>query len=357
MIQWYHSGIEGYCKSAAQLMGLPDDQSGWGNFGNDLFGDGRFDDPVKASKTWTLSRFRKQGRSNRPMLFEKSWVGESGLDYEYPAVIACANAIADPDNDSMLFNMYKSNYLSFAMGFHDTVLPAIADGFRTERYHSSDIARFSQTLDVLLGELRPSRPKTLLNFARSLVAGLIYGPNHFLARISGGDATSLRTQSGTTDSDSYGDVDETSIRITQLFSDNSAYMGYSELFDDGKVIFLGRNSDAKLFLEKCNPAFAEEVEGLEAVFYPISNAHRRTSNEHAAIARLGGTWYYHDFSTNGSFIDDGKSRNPVHGGMAIVNPGDRICLGLEDPSSSGEDRYRMATVVLVSFNIQETSLM
>ena len=74
MARWYHSGIEGYCKSAAQLMGLPDDQSGWGNFGNDLFADGRFDDPVKTSKTWTLSRSRKSGRSNRPMLFEKSWL-------------------------------------------------------------------------------------------------------------------------------------------------------------------------------------------------------------------------------------------------------------------------------------------
>lgn len=358
MEQWYHSGIEGYCKAAAKMMGLPNDASGWGNFGRDLFGDDRFDDPVKASRTWTLSRSRKQSRSNRPTLFEKSWLGRSGADCETAAVSACARSIADASGESMLHTLYQEGYLRFATGFSDEVLPAIADGFRTERYHSADILRFSQGIDELLGALRPSSPSTFTNFVTSLVAALIYGPGHPLARVYTGDSTILRVDDtiGTGDVGVDFDADESSLRITQLFNESAAYLGYSELFGDEKVIFLGRGSDEARYREKCNPQFAADISDRQPVFYPIANTHKRTSNEHGAIARLGDTWYYHDFSTNGSYVENGGAQYCVHGGIAAIQPGDRLHLGLPAPSESDEATYQLSTALLISFNVDEAAL-
>ena len=356
MDHWYHSGIEGYCKSAAQLAGMPDDASGWGNFGNDLFGDGRFDDPIKASKTWTLSRSRKQGRSNRPMLFEKSWLGVGGTDYELRAIAACVYNLSNNADKSMLYSVYQSDYLRFAAEFKNSVLVAIQDGFSTERYHSTDIARFSQNIDRLLGDLSPSDPRTFRNFATPLVAALIYGPAHVLACADQGEQTvSHSPNSEPTEALDY-NIDESSIRISQLFGDNSMFMGYSELFGDDKVVFLGRGSKLDQFLAKCNPEFVSEIAGKQPVFFPIAHSHKRTSNAHGAIARLGETWYYHDFSTNGSYIENNGIRNAVRDSIALLQPGDCIHLGSSLPVASNEITYHLSSVVLISFNVTESSL-
>lgn len=358
MEQWYHSGIEGYCKAAARLMGLPDNNSGWGNFGRDLFADGRFDDPVKANRTWTLSRFRQLGRSNRPMLFEKSWLDASGPDFELDAIHACAHSICADENSSTLATLVRGDYLTFATGFRASVLPAIEDGFKTERYHSADIARYVQGLDERLGELRPSVPQTLRNFVIPLVAGLIYGPDHAVAQAHANSVTLRRGQKADDALKDTIEADASTIRIMQLFDAGLARTGYTELFDDSQVILLGRGSDVERYWAKCDEMFASEVAGRKTIVFPIASAHKSTSNEHGMLARIGDTWFFHDFSANGSFIVSAdEAVQSVHDEIVTVQPGDRICLGSEETSSNVVQDYQLCTTLLVSFSVEETTLM
>ena len=356
MTQWYHSGIEGYCKAAAQMMGLPDNNSGWGNFGSDLFADGRFDDPVKASKTWTLSRFRKQGRSNRPTLFEKSWLDASGNDVDIDAIHACARSICDARTDSALLNLYQANYLTFATGFRTTVIPAIEDGFRTERYHSASIARFTQGLDMLLGELNPSVPQTFRNFVIPLVAGLVYGPGHIVAQANTGSATFDSAEQELEKLFEGSDADTATIRLTQLFSDTFGFTGYSELFDEDTAVFLGRNAEIASYLEKCNSKFAEEIIGRNHIVFPIAGTHKNTSKEHGVIACIGNTWYFHDFSSNGSYVENAGGCREVHDSITALIPGDRICLGQTEPADNSAKTHHLSTMILASFNVNESVL-
>lgn len=356
MTQWYHSGIEGYCKATARMMGLPDNNSGWGNFGRDLFADGRFDDPVKASKTWTLSRFRKQGRSNRPALFENSWLGKNGVEYDIDAIHACARSICSAETDSALGTLYQDNYLTFASGFRSTVLPAIEDGFHTERYHSADIARFSQGMDTLLGELNPSLPQTFRNFVVALVAGLVYGPTHVVAQSKTNSATLRGVDKIEKLLVDLPEAETIGIRLTLLLGDNATYTGYSETFDEHKAILFGRNADVEAYLQKCDPVFTKDIEDRELVVFPIANTHRSTSKEHGILAHIGDTWYFHDFSANGSCISNVGQHRSVSGGIAALVPGDILHLGQTEPSEDAEATYRLSTAVLVSFNLNDTVL-
>lgn len=357
MDQWYHSGIEGYCKAAAKLAGLPDDTSGWGNLGRDLFGDGRFDDPVKISKTWTLSRFRGQGRGNRPALFEKSWLSAQGVGNEAEAVATCVAGMLNPLNESVLYSMFRMNYLDFALGLRNDVLPAIADGFRTERYRAADIERFTQNIDDLLGALSPNDDAAFGRLALALVAALVYGPEHELARSREANVTSLASaEEALPGCGIEADADGGTVRITQLFSDDASYLGYSELFGSERAVLFGRGSDPGRYLEKCGDELRAELQGKELVVFPVAGSHRSTSNEHGAIVHAGSTWYYHDFSSNGTIIENSDTASSVHGTAVALGPGDRICMGFDEPAGNEELRYRLATTVLVSFAVNESSL-
>ena len=359
MKQWHHSGLEGYCKAAAQMMGLPGNNSGWGNFGRDIFADGRFDDPVKASKAWTLSRFRHLGRSNRPKLFEESWLGRSGVDCELEAVHACVHNMCSSSSDSALYDLYRGASHTFAADFHRIVLPAIEDGFVTERYHPADIERFRQGIDKALGNLNPSYPQTFRTFAIPLVAGIIYGPDHAAAQ-SGSSTATLRSPHRT-DSDLYEpDVDTSVINLTQVFDDELGLIGYSGVFEEDTIVFLGRNTDIDAYTEACSPAILEAATLKHPLVFPISHVHKSTSKEHGAIVRIGDTWYFYDFSSNGSYIRNGGQVTPVHNRIVALSPGDRLCLGLHEPADdeteTGNARYRLATTLLVSFKVEETDL-
>ena len=353
MQQWYRSGIEGYCKSAAHMMGLPDNNSGWGNFGRDLFADGRFDDPVKASKTWTLSRFRSQGPSNRPKLFEDSWLGEHGRDRELTAVHTCVHHMCIDEGESSLYELFQSSPETFPAGFHGIVLPAIAEGFSAERYHPSDIERFTQGIDKALGKLDPSLPQTFRNFAIPLVAGLIYGPDHAIARSSTNSAT-LRKGGGDEAGDSpLSSIDSETIVLTQLFSDDAGLVGHSSTFGSECAILLGRDSDAGSYLSACDGELGEAIAQRTPRLFPISHTHKSTSKAHGVIVRLEESWYYCDLSTNGTFIQNEHCPSAVHRGIATLTPGDRIYLGLSEPPTGDPVSFHLATTILVSFKVDE----
>ena len=356
MRQWYRSGLEGYCKSAAQAMGLPADNSGWGNFGRDLFPDGRFDDSAKASKTWVLSRYRARGRSNRMNLFEQSWLGKHGRDCEFEAVHACVHSLCAKGGDSTLRELYQHSHDSFARKFHSIMLPAIEEGFEAERYHPSDIACFAQGIDRVLSELDASLPQTFRNFAVPLVAGVIYGPDHAAAR-AGAETATLRAFG---DADAYDTplvaIDAGSIVLTQLFSDDAGVVGYSGAFDEDQAVLLGRGFDIASYAGECDERLAADLEGRSPVQFPISHTHLSTSKAHGVIACIGGSWYYHDLSSNGSYVENASQASTVHHGAVALAPGDRIYLGLSEPPEGDPNAFHLATAILVSFKLDETGL-
>ena len=355
MQQWYRSGIEGYCKAAAQMMGLPDNNSGWGNFGRDLFADGRFDDPAKASKTWTLSRFRTQGRSNRPKLFEDSWLGKHGTDCDFEAIHACVHAMCSTTGDSALHDLYLGSPETFPIDFHRIVLPALADGFAAERYHPADIAQFSQSIDKALEKLDPSLPQTFRTFAIPLVAGVIYGPGHVMARSTANTAT-IHASRERADGEPTCAVDYETIILTQIFEDDAGLVGNSIAYGDDRVILLGRSPDVARYVDACDDELSRVIERAEPVPFPVSHTHVSTSNAHGVIARIGGIWYFHDFSSNGSYVHNAHQPSAVHHGAVALAPGDRIYLGLTELPENDSSAYLEATTVLVSFKLDEANL-
>lgn len=353
MQNWYRSGIEGYCKAAARMMELPDNNSGWGNFGRDLFADGRFDNSAQASKTWTLSRSRAQGRSNRPSIFEESWLGKHGQDCELDAVHACVHGMCGSLSDSALYELYRSSSDTFATNFHSMVLPAIAEGFAAERYHPSNIARFSQGIDRALGKLDYMLPQTFRNFAIPLVAGLIYGPDHPIARSHTNSATFQPAGLSVTGCLPPEAIDYSTIVLTQLFSNNAGFVGHSISYDSDCAILLGRNSDFASFIDGCDDTFANALESKQPIAFPISHAHKSTSRAHGMIARIDEHWYFIDISSNGSYIENANEPSSVHRGIVALAPGDRIYLGLAEPPTSDSAAYLQASTVLVSFKVDE----
>lgn len=354
MQTWYRSGLEGYCKATAHMMGLPDNNSGWGNFGRDLFADGRFDDPAKASKTWSLSRFRAQGRSNRPKLFEESWLGKHGQSCELEAIHTCVHNLCGASSDSAIYELYQDSPDTFPAGFHNVVLKAISEGFLAERYHPSDIERFAQGIDKALGKLDPSLPQTFRNFAIPLVAGLIYGPAHAVAQSGTNSATLKKSRAHDAESLSPTIIDD-AIILTQIFSDDVGFVGHSSSFDSNCAILLGRDSNKADYLDKCDSEFTSAIEQNELLLFPISPTHKSTSKAHGIIARIGENWYFYDFSTNGTYIENQHEPSTVHHGIVALTPGDRIHLGLSELPADDLATHRSATSILVSFKLDETN--
>ena len=354
MQTWYRSGLEGYCKAAAHMMDLPENNSGWGNFGRDLFADGRFDDPAQASKTWSLSRFRAQGRSNRPKLFEDSWLGEHGQSCELSAIHTCVHNMCCSTSDSAIYELYQYSPERFPADFHDIVLPAISEGFSAERYRPSDIDRFAQGIDKALEKLDPSLPQTFRNFAIPLVAALIYGPAHTSAQ-SGTNSPTFRGAPENGMEGLHPAIIDDTIILTQLFSEDAGFVGHSSHFESNCAILLGRNSDISSYLNECDPEFAEAIEQAELLLFPISHTHKNMSKAHGIIAQIGDCWYFYDFSTNGTYIENSYQPSAVHHGIVTLAPGDRIHLGLSEPPADNSAAYHLATTILVSFKLDETN--
>lgn len=355
MQTWYRSGLEGYCKAAAQTMGLPDNNSGWGNFGRDLFADGRFDDPAQASKTWSLSRFRAQGRSNRPKLFEDSWLGKHGQSCELGAIHTCVHNMCSSTNDSAIYELYQYAPEVFPASFHDIVLPAICEGFSAERYRPSDIERFAQGIDKALEKLDPSLPQTFRNFAIPLVAALIYGPGHTAAQ-SGTNSPTFRGAPTSSIDDLPSAIVDDKIILTQIFSGDVGLVGHSSHFETNCAILLGRDSDMANYLDECDPEFVEAIKEYELLLFPISHTHKSTSKAHGIITHIGDYWYFYDFSTNGTYIENSHQPSAVHHGIVALTPGDRIHLGLSEPPTDNPEAYRLATTILVSFKLDEANI-
>lgn len=354
MDRWYHSGLEGYCKAAAVLARY-DENTGAAIFGCDLFSPDRFDKQDMRNRTWTLSRYRR-GRSNRPAVFEGTWLAPDAAraDRELQAIGACVDRIADDGigGPSALKELVLDTTIDIVPALNESILPAIAAGFKTEGYSHASVATFCQVAEELLDKVDLTADSGLRPFARMLVAALIYGPQHPLALNRPYNATVLVTED---EVDGYQDASAVAgdtIRLTQVYSDDGAYCGFSDEYTQGDVVFFGRSPHLRDYLERCDEPEYEEIkellEGKNPIVFPVAAAHRKTSNVHGALARYGSGWYYYDLaSTNGTMVEQAGRAISV-AGLCGIRAGARICLG-GLAGDTDEDLYHDAAVVLVSY--------
>lgn len=412
MNNWFHSGLEGYCKAAAQLLG----EGTRGDILLDLCKD-ILPDRTRSNLTraWTLSNVRR-GRSCRHSLFEQCWLGSkdwkdyadealllvkgeepeggfttipSGSDYERglraikdknevgrialsrceaDAIEACVDRVMNLwlDENSAEASSVASLVTrdGFPSDFFTYVLPAIESGLLSERYLPSDVQRYVQILNSLTypahkclakeGDAEAIKP--FLRFVISLFSGLVYGPNHPLAVSRQWNTTEPNYLS--LSSDRKEEIEGTTIRLTQVFDDTGAYTGYSELFRSTQVVFLGRCPEVEAYLERCAQIFAEEPEILEGVkerepvVYPIV-FHDAVSNVHGMLLCEGDVWRLYDLnSTNGTSILSTEGTYAVDR-LAEVKPGDRLRLGA--PSYAHDANvYWDAATLSVSLNVDRS---
>lgn len=450
MSEWYHSGIEGYCKAAADLLGNRRDGDSVLGLCRDLFPDRVTG--TNLAHAWTLSSQRVGDRRCRQKVFETLWLNSIGVDvyrteaemlasgeltesgfktivkgsaYE-AALRACKDekerskvaakqfearavrarlyveeaesfamnqevtcegegpedeyrtipahsryremlrecrdaqeleqvAIGQCEGDAIercvqrVIDLYQDDeaaevsYLSLLVGVEDfpvqffsVVVPSIESGLRSERYRPSDIQRFVQTLNGLVymahkcllagdaeDDIRPFR-----EFATTLFAGLIYGPNSRLAlglqeatpTIASGELVGYYREEGTT------------IRLTQVFDDRGAHTGYSELFRPAQVVFFGRSNEAERYLERCDALLSDDPETValvrsrEPVVFPTV-LHPAVGRWHGMLLCEDDTWRYYDLdSTNGSSIVSGEDVASVDP-LIEVRAGDYLRIG------------------------------
>ncbi|MDO4805721.1 MAG: FHA domain-containing protein [Coriobacteriales bacterium] len=78
MDEWYHSGIEGYCKAAADLLGDRKDGDSVLGLCRDMFPDRVAG--TSLSHIWTASSLRNGDRKCRQRVFEMLWLNEVGVE-------------------------------------------------------------------------------------------------------------------------------------------------------------------------------------------------------------------------------------------------------------------------------------
>ena len=430
MYDWCHSGLEGYCKSAAALLADQVEIKREANTkkkteSKRTQGDVQLQlcrellpDRTEGTLTraWTMSNVR-QGRANRLSLFEKCWLGDElrqryfdevesltrgvmpeggyatipeGSSYQN-ALMACANkdsrkriATSRLEADAieacvghvrdLLLDEEASEASStvslvlehdFPVKFFTMVIPAIERGLLSERYRSSDIRQFVLTLNGtvyrahnglkrFLGGEADTDLDPFFGFVTALFAGLIYGPDHPLA---------VSRQWDDTPEDLFGDEGDydlerregTTIRVTQVFDDAGIQTGYSELFRPMQVVFFGRSPNVDQYLEQCESIFPEESDTLEAisvrekVVYPIAY-HLAVSNKHAMMLCQDDVWWLYDLeSTNGTSVATSDGIINIEG-LAKIEPGDRIRMGIP-AEARGANVYYDAATLLVTLNV------
>lgn len=427
MSDWYHSGLEGYCKAGAEVLG------GEGNvlrLCQDILPD-RTQESL--SRTWKLSNERK-GRGNRMSLFEGWWLDdgdsngtiikayraealatmkgkvpaggystiEPGSEYElylqnatYPqdkaycihlaesrceadAVERCVDNIierssVERDREAFIQGeqadgvAYVTSIVTMD-GFIERVIPAIAKGFICERYRSWDVEKFKEKIVPLayLAQryLGDNDNDNVLDYYRKfltvLVAGLVYGPNHPLV---------LEKPEPTPHYIAY-PTEEVSalrgmgVRLTQVFDGWGCNTGYSELFDAGQVVFIGRSGDLGDYLQRCEdmlkdqPEMLEVLESREQIVFPIAATHASVSRVHGMLLCEEDIWRLYDLgSANRTSIRgvDGVNeerrvvtteRDVVVEGIAKVLPGDRLRFGAPVDASDANVYWDAATLLI-----------
>ncbi|MDO4538458.1 MAG: FHA domain-containing protein [Coriobacteriales bacterium] len=411
MYDWCHSGLEGYCKAAATLLGEEASDDVVLRLCQDLLPDRSAKNLTRA---WTFSNVRR-GRDCRQSIFEKAWLdGRHGKVYaqeatdfvkgvlpakgfatipqdseyalllqtarnltecediairrcEADAIEACVDGIVElSQDDDKSFAEERVAYIAsivmldhFSELFFDEVVPAIERGFLSERYSSADARQFVMTLGSLMDGAHRSVMaedsdfEEYRAFLRVLVAGLVYGPRHPLAIDREWDETDeYRPYHGTPVAEG------TTIRLTQVFDADAVYTGYSDLLRSSQLMFFGKSPRVEEYLRHCRELFCDDQELLallrtrEATVFPMA-LHDAVSNMHGMLVCEGDVWRLYDLgSTNGTSIESADHASAVKN-LIEVRPGDRIRLGA--PANADDANvYWSAATILVSLNIDRT---
>ena len=383
-----HSGIEAYCKTAAELCDMPAKMTSWASFAEELFPEMPLSGP-KATRIWTMSPVRGTGKSNRLKEFEKGWLngedagaradaavedergrlnrslekneearcrGKAEFECEKSAIDSCFKNLDGSIESSMVW-VLVSGFDSFAVCFHADMLPAIQKGFRSEGYEESDIRVFSNVIDQLASELDASSPLIvngrsrlpLRNFIKTLFAALIYGPGHPLARNQPDEETSDYSAENRQDLNFEWDT----ISITQLIESHGAYVGDTLRCESDTAIFIGRSAQTSDYLDKCKELFEADgevlslIEESKAAVFNILNRFSNTSNVHGLILFNGNSWDYYDLeSSNGTFFGRDGAARLVTEGFLVSRPGDILFLGAAPSPEDGSIPSKAATLLL-----------
>ena len=214
------------------------------------------------------------------------------------------------------------------------MLPAIERGFVSERYHPTVAHQFTLTINEPMLKahisIRQDSPTFdwLTEFLTILVAGLIYGPDHPLATFSAWNATG--TYMTVTSSERF---TSTTLRITQVFDNNSNYEGYSVKLSPDQALFFGRSANVDDFYKSCDELFGKNslmtnlIKSKTAIQFPISEVHDAVSIKHGMLLFQGGEWRYYDLnSSNGTSIKTAQDRQAIDATITI-RPGDVLRLG------------------------------
>lgn len=421
MFEWCHSGIEGYCKAAAEMLGdeTKKKSAQWLPFCNDIFKT-RTDKDI--TSVWTMSHDRSTsgGRSNRQTVFEKQWLNgryiktyideaeeafRRSWDYEGlstiskesdyakvleacgtkeerrqkailkcedDAICACIAYMLDTDeNGEFVHEPAMPDLVSqgdFPEKFYSSVMRAIERGFVSERYKPSEIQQFMTTLNDQLYSAADSMIDSdneyagFRNFARSLIAGLVYGPDNIIALARPWDATH-----------DYREVNYLpatqgeAIRVTQIFDNDLRQIGYSEVYRPSQVVFFGRCPEPDKYKEALSGILAKDgglsidLDSKEQIVFPIAYTHVQTSNVHGMLVYENAAWRLYDFaSTNGTSVEStetsqtGAKEQVVRtvDGILELMPGDRIRLGA--PAEAADvNVYQGASTLLISSYVDE----
>lgn len=364
MKAYYYSGLEGLCRSLSELSS-PDKEyrTSEAVFARDVFhGADRFDKDYNVSRTWRLVPKRRAGK------FVLAWVDPAReaaakkalaacdrnacIPYEREALARCVEAMVGgaPEDAGEAPTALRDVLVALPSPVADlrnSVIPAVVDGFLTERYRPTTVRAFQRDMDQLLDRIVRLDEFGLRKLLARLVAAVVFGPGHRLALAADPVATA----------DPYDDampidaMQGARILLTQVYDDRFALVGAS--FEIGRegALFIGRSSDAEAYrarLRSCEGcgSVVEVVARLDAEIARIADDNAAVSNTHGVVFYNGVAWMYCDLeSSNGSVLsnDDGDL---LADPLRVLAPGDRLVLGTRAPRYDATDYCPAATLVV-----------
>lgn len=348
----YYSGLEGLCRGLSQLSALDGAEPMLPSiFARDIFhGAERFDSAPNVSRTWRLVPRRRASQfvlawtadANRPQV-KKALATYANRElcalYEQDALDRCVRAMVeggdpleDGTEDPIVLRDLLELLPSPLASLRDVVIPAIADGFATERYDHAGVNAFRRDFDQLLdGFVCLSKPALQVILAR-LLAAVVYGPTHRLAL----SAASFATMRPDDDPLPIEPATGTELLLVQVYDARTAQVGTSLGFTDECAMFVGRSSDPSRYLERLDAlegesAMARHIRSKDPRIFRIPDDNCVVSNCHGVVFHNGSAWmYYHFDPVNGTVISSDGGCQPVDS-LCVLAPGDRIVLGADAP--------------------------
>lgn len=365
MKEHYYSGLEGLCRSLARISSPdPEARVQEAVIARDIFnGADRFDKDYNVSRTWRLVPKRRTSK------FILAWTDEADqrrvkaalatydravyAEHERRALARCVEAMVSgeaagcaPDEEPTTIRDLLLALPSPVARLRDDVVPALVDGFFTERYRHSAVNAFQRDMDQLLDRVVRLDDFALRKLLARLVAAAVFGPCHPLSLSAermgtvGPDDDPLPLDPATGDE----------VLLTQVYDDRFATVGTSLGFGAGCALFVGRSSDVDVYLrrlevlEGCS-AVADQVRRLETEVFRIPDDNGSVSNYHGVAFHNGEAWVFCDLgSTNGTVIE-GADRPVLADPLCVLAPGDRLVLGTRQPCCDASDYNAAATLI------------